>query len=100
MSVARMSRPPALLVAAAALLAGGTLAAAPAQAVTCTTPDIVGLNVPGVDEISVDTSKLPTCIVTGRLKTHGFGAPDGHALFQVTLPPAAGWNHKFVQFGQ
>ncbi|HKW53358.1 MAG TPA: tannase/feruloyl esterase family alpha/beta hydrolase [Stellaceae bacterium] len=101
MSLARMSRPPALLVAAAALLAGGVLAAAPAQAVTvCDPTDIKALKVP--DVLSIDAASVNAttgaCIVTGKVKTHGFGAPDGSAQFKLTLP--ATWNQKFVQFGQ
>lgn len=101
MSVARMSRPPALLVAAAALLAGGTLAASPAQAVpACTVAAIGALGVPDVTVTLANGGGAAPCVVTGTLHTHGFGAPDGSAQFQVTLPSAAVWNQKFVQFGQ
>ena len=101
MSVARMSRPPALLVAAVALLAGGTLAASPAQAVpACTVAAIGALGVPDVTVTAATGGGAAPCVVTGTLHTHGFGAPDGSAQFQVTLPSAAVWNQKFVQFGQ
>ncbi|HJT05502.1 MAG TPA: tannase/feruloyl esterase family alpha/beta hydrolase [Stellaceae bacterium] len=101
MSIAKMSRPPALLVAAAALLAGGTLAATPAQAVpACTVTDIGALGVPDVTVTLATGGGAAPCVVTGTLHTHGFGAPDGSAQFRVTLPPSAAWNQKFVQFGQ
>jgi len=96
-----MSRPPALLVAAAALLAGGTLAASPALAVpACTVADIGALGVPDVTVTLATGGGTAPCVVTGTLHTHGFGAPDGSAQLRVTLPPAAVWNQKFVQFGQ
>ncbi len=99
MSVERMSRPPVLLVAAAALLVGGTLAASPAQAVpACTAAAIGALGVPDVTVTSASGVSPAPCVVLGTVHTQGFGAPDGSARFQLTLPAA--WNQKFVQFGQ
>jgi feruloyl esterase len=101
MSVAKTSRPPALLVAAAALLAGGALAASPAQAVpACTVAALGALGVPDVAVTSASGGGAAPCVVVGTVHTHGFGAPDGSAKFQVTLPSSLVWNNKFVQFGQ
>src|SRR5258708_20618898 len=99
MSVERMSRPPVLLVAAAALLVGGTLAASPSRrAPACTAAAIGALGVPDVTVTSARGVSPGPCVVLGTVHTQGFGAPDGSARFQLTLPAA--WNQKFVQFGQ
>src|SRR5260221_5529759 len=99
MSVERMSRPPVLLVAAAALLGGGGLAAARAEGLpACTAAAIGALGVPDVTVTSASGVSPAPCVVLGTVHTQGFGAPDGSARFQLTLPAA--WNQKFVQFGQ
>lgn len=101
MTIERMSRPPVLLAVAVALVAGGTLAAPPAQAATaCTAAAIGGLGVPDVTVTAATGGGTAPCVVLGTVHTHGFGAPDGSARIQVTLPSSAVWNQKFVQFGQ
>jgi len=101
MSVAKTNRPPALLAATAALLAGGVLAASPAQAVTpCTAAAIGTLGVPDVTVTSVNATNPAACVVLGTVHTRGFGAPDGSAQFQLTLPSSTVWNQKLVLFGQ
>ena len=99
MSFAKTSQPPVLITSTLALLACGVLAAPPAQAITpCTAAAIGGLGVPDVTVTSVNATNPAACVVLGTVHTHGFGAPDGSAQFQLTLPAA--WNQKFVQFGQ
>ncbi|HEX7968978.1 MAG TPA: tannase/feruloyl esterase family alpha/beta hydrolase, partial [Stellaceae bacterium] len=94
MNILRKVQPPALLVAGLALLAGS-----PAHATDCS--DVTtGLGVPHVAVSTAALNGAGACVVLGTVKTTGFGAPDGLAKFQLTLPPAAAWNKKFVQFGQ
>ncbi len=86
--------------ASALAVAGIALLGSPAHATDCTASDIMGLGVPHVTVTGVSTNGAGACVVVGRVTTKGFGAPDGSARFQVTLPPAALWNKKFVQLGQ
>ncbi len=84
-----------LVVGGLALLSGS-----PAHATNCAGVDIAGLGVPDVLVDGASVNGAGACVVLGRVTTTGFGAPDGSAKFQATLPPAAVWNKKFVQLGQ
>jgi feruloyl esterase len=61
---------------------------------------VSGLSVPKVSVSTASLNAAGACVVVGAVVTTGFGAPDGSANFAVTLPPAALWNKKFLQFGQ
>ena len=94
-------RSAAMLFTASLALTGGLLA--PAQASTpCSQPAVAALNVADVTILSAAPDPItPTqCDVLGVVATSGFGAPAGSANFAITLPPAAVWNKKYLQFGQ
>jgi Tannase and feruloyl esterase len=81
------------------LVAGISLPTAQVLASTdCTVEALNGLGVPNVTvAAAVAVGSPATCQVTGTVRTQGFGAPDGSAGFQVTLPTA--WNGKFLFYG-
>jgi feruloyl esterase len=95
-----------LLACALALgaVAGGTLLVVPraVAATTCNASAVSGLNVPNVTIASA--TNVPAaganpafCAVLGVVATHGHGAPDGTANFQLLLP--VNWNHKLLYLG-
>jgi feruloyl esterase len=100
MSTQKRSRPARLL--AAGVVLGTTMMVAPATAATlCTAPTLSALGVPNVTIIAAtpDPTDPTECDVLGTVTTHGFGAPNGSALFRLQLPAAQSWNTKLVFFG-
>lgn len=87
---------------AKAILALGLLAALPAHAATCSSEALSALNVPGVT-IAAAVAVAPTvgepgyCRVEGTMATHGDGAPDGSAHFELALPDA--WQRRLLVMG-
>ena len=85
------------------VLAGLVIAAAPANALPkCNPAALAGLGVANVTIVSaVDVpasgANPELCNVLGTVRTTGFGAPDGSARFELTLPSP--WNGKFLFFG-
>jgi feruloyl esterase len=98
---------PELLASALALgavAAGALLLAVPTAlaATACNAGAVSGLNVPDVTVVSA--TDVPAaginpelCAVLGVVATHGHGAPDGSANFQLLLP--INWNHKLLYLG-
>lgn len=82
---------------------GVALAAPAAEATTtCSVGGLEGLLVPGVTVVSATpvaaAATTPAfCDVIGQLNTHGYGAPENSAGFELMLP--ANWNKKFLFFG-
>lgn len=91
------------LRAAALALAGLLTGAAPANALSkCNPAALAGLGVANVTIVSaVDVpasgANPELCNVLGTVRTTGFGAPDGSARFELSLPSP--WNGKFLFFG-
>jgi feruloyl esterase len=92
------------LCAAGLSLAGLLVGAAPASAALpkCSPAALAGLG--GADVTIISAVDVPAsgadpefCQVLGTVKTSGFGAPDGSAQFELTLPSP--WNGKFMFFG-
>jgi feruloyl esterase len=92
------------LCAAGLSLAGLLMGAAPASAVLpkCNVAALAGLG--GANVTIISATDVPGsganpefCQVVGTVRTSGFGAPDGSAQFELTLPSP--WNGKFMFFG-
>jgi feruloyl esterase len=95
-----------LLASALALgaVAGGALLTVPAAmaATACNASAVSALNVPDVTiasatDVPAAAGNPEFCSVLGVVATHGLGAPDGSANFQLRLP--ANWNHKLLYLG-
>src|SRR5262249_24024021 len=92
------------LRAAGLLLAGVLTGAAPASAALpkCNPTALAGLGVANVTilsamDVPASGANPEFCQVLGTVRTTGFGAPDGSAQFELTLPSP--WNGKFMFFG-
>ncbi|WP_323989900.1 tannase/feruloyl esterase family alpha/beta hydrolase [Nguyenibacter sp. L1] len=82
-----------------ACLAGSVAAAraaVPAAVSACAPRAIGALHVADVT-VAEASAQGAACVVTGRIRTHGAGAPDGSAGFRLSLPRA--WNARFLMLG-
>ena len=73
-----------------------------AASASCSVAALSAYGVPGVTiqsatDVPASVYGAEFCDVVGTLTTHGEGAPDGSAGFQLWLPVQ--WNHKFVFWG-